>query len=197
MSSVDVKVSKKPNGSMSGIHPKGEKKTIQQKKKIITTSETLTSCIFERKAPFVHFILFCSSPRKIVYASRRVSFHLQRARPERPLFSNQNIEIVVRGVQSRMTFRSQWCAEDDQVLGDARVDDVHGTHSAARVAEHPFLLVWVKPDLSRWVRCGQVGDDVVDHGIGVRWVRSGRDSGLRKLVKRLGVEDIPLILCSQ
>ena len=48
--------------------------------------------------------------------------------------------------------------ENDEVLGDAGVDDVHGPHGAARIVKHPLLLdVDVRRQLG-----AQLVDNVLD-----------------------------------
>ena len=146
-----MRVSKKPKGSISGIHPRREK--IEPTSTALET-KTLTSRILERKAPFVHFILLGSSPRKIMHGPRSIPFHFQRTGSKGPLFSNQDVEIIISGVQPRVSLRPQRRAKDDQVFGDACVDDVHGAHGAASIVEYPFLFVRVDPNLRGWVGCG-------------------------------------------
>ena len=89
-----------------------------------------------------------------MYGPGSIPFHLQRARSKGPLFSNQDIEIVISGVQPRVSLRPQRRAKDDQVFGDTCVDNVHGAHCAAGVVEYPFFLVGVDPNLRGWVGCG-------------------------------------------
>jgi len=57
----------------------------------------------------------------------------------------------------------EWCPKDDEVFGDAGMDNVHGTHGAAGVVEHPLVLVSVEAYVGGWVCGREVCDDVVDH----------------------------------
>lgn len=76
--------------------------------------------------------------------------------------------------------------EDDQVLGDGGVDDVHGTHGTTSVVEHPLLIV---VDVGRnAVALVQLVDNVLDNGLGV--AAMGADGALGQIVKVLGIEDV-------
>ena len=55
-----------------------------------------------------------------------------------PLLALKDVEVVVGGVETAMSFGSEWGAENDQVLGDGRMNDVHGTHRASGIVEHPL-----------------------------------------------------------
>lgn len=83
------------------------------------------------------------------------------------------------GARDRLT-------EDDQVLGDAGVDDVHGAHGAAGVVKHP-LLIEVNVALCADLRAELV-DDVLDHRSRVVPVRCYRP--LRKVVQLSRLEDV-------
>ena len=98
-----------------------------------------------------------------VHVTGAVPLHLQRTRPERPLLSDEDVEVVVGGVEAPVSLRIERRAKDNQVLRDARVDHVHRPHRAARVVEHLFRAVRVDRDARAWVRRGQIGDDVRDH----------------------------------
>jgi hypothetical protein len=78
--------------------------------------------------------------------------------------------------------------EDDQVLGDTGVDDVHGTHGTAGVVEYPLLLSAqvLGADLLL-----QLGNNEVDDGVGVLAV--GADGALRHIVQVLWVKDVELL----
>lgn len=86
----------------------------------------------------MHLILLRRSSWEEMNAPSRIPLHLQRARPEGPLFAHKDVEIVVCSVQTRVSFCAERRPEDDEVLGDARVDNVHRAHGSARVVEHPL-----------------------------------------------------------
>lgn len=85
---------------------------------------------------------------------------------------------------SRVSLCAERGPENNEVLGDGGVDDVHSAHGAAGVVEDPFFVsVYVIG-----VRLGEVRGDVVDYGAGV--VAVGGDGGLREGVELGGVEDV-------
>jgi len=129
-----------------------------------------------------------------VHHSRRIPLHLELPGSERPLFSNQDIEVIVCGVQPRVALRPEWGAKDNEIFGDAGMDDVHCAHRAARVIEHPLSRVDVDFDSVGRVGEREVGDNVLDHAGSVGGRRRGRDGRLRELVQFGRVEDIPSVL---
>ena len=86
----------------------------------------------------MHFVLLGYAATHEVYVTRLVALHLERTRLERPLLADEDVEVVVRGVEARVALGAERRAKDDEVLGDARVDDVHRAHRAAGVVEHPL-----------------------------------------------------------
>ena len=153
---------------------------------------TLTSGVLEREAALVHLVLLDVPARKMVDLAGAVDLHLQLGRVERPLLADEDVEVVVGGVHAGVALRAHGGAEDDEVLGDARVDDVHRAHRAAGVAQHPLGGVGVQGDRGGRVFGGEVGDDVGDYGVDVIWM--GGDGRLREFVQIAGVEDIPPVL---
>ena len=120
----------------------------------------------------------------------------------------QNIEIIIRGVQARMSLRPQRRTKNNKVLRYARMDDIHRAHRPAGVVEDPFARVGVERDELVVVVLGggdvgclgvfgcEVLDDVVDYAREVLSVcldcvvRDGVDEGR--------VEDVELVLwCEQ
>lgn len=85
-------------------------------------------------------------------------------------------------------FRAQKPTEDNQVLGDTGVDNVHGAHGATGVVEHPLLLgaQVVGADLLL-----QLGNNEVDDGTSVLAV--GANGALRHIVQVFRVEDVELL----
>lgn len=130
----------------------------------------------------------------MVHRSSRIFLHRQIRRRERPLFANQNVEIVIGGVNASMTLSAEGGPEDDEVLRDACVDDIHGAHGAPSVAENPFGRVDVESNLVGWVRLRQVFDNVLHHRRSIIRVRRRSDGRLCQLVQALGIEDIPSVL---
>ena len=86
----------------------------------------------------MHLVLLGYTATHEVHVTRLVALHLQRARLERPLLADEDVEVVVGGVEARVALGAERRAKDDEVLGDARVDDVHRAHRAAGVVEHPL-----------------------------------------------------------
>ena len=129
-----------------------------------------------------------------MHTSSRVPLHLQVRWVESPLFANQDIEVIISGMDTTVSFSTNRSTEDDQVFGDTGMDDVHGTHGTASVVEHPFLGVGVESDDTGGVGFGEVGDDVVDHVIGVIGCWCGGDRFLGEFVKVFRSEDIPPVL---
>lgn len=137
MSSVDEKVSASPNGIISGIQP-AKIKDAQSLLAAAGEFRTRTPCIFHRPASFVHFVLLGDATTHKVHVARPIPLHLERTGLERPLLADEDVEVVVGGVEARVPLRAERRAKDDEVLGDAGVYDVHRAHRAARIVEHPF-----------------------------------------------------------
>ena len=111
----------------------------------------------------MHLVLLGDAAAHEVHVAGAVPLHFERTRLERPLLPNEDVEIVVGGVQARVALGTKRRAKDDEVLGDAGVDDVHRAHRAARIAEHPFGAVGVDGDARGRVGRGDVGEDVRYH----------------------------------
>lgn len=76
--------------------------------------------------------------------------------------------------------------EDDQVLGDTGVDDVHGPHGTAGVVEDPLLI---EVDVVLGTRqLAELVDDVLHNGPSV--VSVGSDAALRQVVEVRWLEDV-------
>ena len=123
--------------------------------------------------------------------SGSIPLHLQLARFECPLLADEDVEVVVGGVNSTVSFRAEGRTEDDQVLRDAGVNDVHGAHCTSGIIEDPFLFR-VDANLVFGVRFREVRDDVVDHAS--RVIGGGRDCRLGKFMQEAWLEDIPAFL---
>lgn len=129
-----------------------------------------------------------------MHVSGCVPLHLKCARLERPLLALQNMEIVIRWVQTGMSFSAEGGSKYDQVFRDGGVYDVHGTHGTSCIVKCPFGGVSVEGDDARRgrVRVSEVRDDVLDHAVEV--VRVGSDGIFRKFVKKGWVKDVPPVL---
>jgi hypothetical protein len=141
-----------------------------------------------------------------VLVARPVHLLLETARRECPLLTLEDVEEVVGRVQARMALRTERRAEEDEVLRDAGVDDVHGAHGAAGVVQDPVVLVMmrdrrrgvvnVKMDAARHsgVGGGEVCEDMREHSVGVVGIE--RDGLLGDGMKLDRVKDIPPMLRS-
>lgn len=141
----------------------------------------------------MHLVLLSDATTHEVHVAGPVPFHLERARLERPLLADEDVEVVVRRVETRVTLRAERRPEDDEVLRDARVHDVHRAHRPARVVEDPLRAVGVDRHAPRArVRRGEIRDDVRDHTR--RVVGRGGERGQLKLVQVDRIKDVPSIL---
>jgi hypothetical protein len=140
----------------------------------------------------MHLVLLGDTTAHEVHITRLVPLHLQGARLERPLLAHEDMKVVVGGVKARVSLRTEWRAKDDEVLCDARVDDVHRAHRAAGIVEHPFGAVRVDRYARVGIGGGKIGEDVRDHA----WCVVGRrgERGELQLVEMDRVENIPSIL---
>ena len=86
----------------------------------------------------MHLVLLGDATPHEVHVAWPIPLHLERTGLERPLLTDEDVEVVVCGVEARVTLRAERRTKDDEILGDARVYDVHRAHRAARVVEHPF-----------------------------------------------------------
>lgn len=93
-----------------------------------------------------------------------------------------------------MALSPKWRSENDQILGDACMDNVHRAHRTAGVVEDPFLFARVEYNaLFRGRKlCREVGDNVRDNGAGV--VAMFVNSRTRKGVEFCRFENIPPML---
>lgn len=91
----------------------------------------------------MHLVLLRSSPWQQVDISRFVPLHFERTWPERPLLANEDVEVVICGMQPTMSLGTEGRTEDDEIFSNGCVDDVHGTHGTPSIVEHPFRRVGV------------------------------------------------------
>lgn len=92
----------------------------------------------ERPAALVHLILLDDSTLHMIHDSLGVPLLDERMGRIRPLLALEDVEVVVGRVPAAVALGAQRRAKDDQVLGDAGVDDVHATHGAPGIVEHPL-----------------------------------------------------------
>jgi hypothetical protein len=98
----------------------------------------LTLRELQRPAPLVHLVLLHRPADEVVHRALGVPLHDERVPRRRPLLTLEDVEVVVRRVPARVSLGAQRRAEHDQVLGHARVQDVHAAHGAAGVVEDPL-----------------------------------------------------------
>lgn len=96
----------------------------------------------ERPAALVHLILLDDATAHVIHDALGVPLLDEGMGRVRPLLALEDIEVVVGRVPAAVALGAQRRAKDDQVLGDAGVDDVHAPHGAARVVEHPLRWEW-------------------------------------------------------
>ena len=151
-----------------------------------------TPNIFHGPASLMHLVLLGDATTHEVHIARPVSLHLQRARLERPLLPDEDMEVVICGMKARMALRTERRAKDDEILCDARVYDIHRAHRATGVIEYPFGAVRVDRYARVGVGGGQIGEDVRDHA----WCVVGRcgERGELQLVEIDRVKYIPSVL---
>lgn len=102
------------------------------------TVKRLTSSVLHRKAALVHLVLLCSSSGQQVDVSGLVPLHLESTWPKRPLLANEDVEVIICGMQSSVSLGTEGRTEDDEVFSNGCVNEVHGTHGTAGIVEHPF-----------------------------------------------------------
>ena len=118
----------------------------------------------------MHLILLHMASWQVVHTASGVPLHLQLGWCEGPLLADEDVEVVVGGVHACVALGADGGAEDDEVLGDAGVDNVHATHGTAGIVEHPLGRVGVDGNDAWGVLSREVGDDVGNDGVDVIWV---------------------------
>lgn len=138
-----------------------------------------------------HHILLDRAAPQMVDTSRRIMFCLERTCRERILATRQDVEVVVCGVSSSVTLGSNGSSEEDQVLGDGSMNDVHASHSTTGIVKHPFgfgtEMILVEIGGCFGVST-ELEKNVVKDGAGIAWVLG--NSGGGDLVDLLAVEDV-------
>ena len=114
----------------------------------------------------MHLVLLRYTSRHEVDHTWSITFHLELTGSESPLLSNENMEVIIRGVNASVSLGSKWCTEDNKVFCDARMDDVHRAHGTSSIVKHPFL-VGIKAYVVIRVRFSEIRDDMRDHASGI------------------------------
>ena len=94
--------------------------------------------------------------------ARQVNLLLQRSRLICCLPSLQNVKVVIGRVSARVSSGAHRRAENDEVFGDGRMQEEHGTHGIAGIVEDPLVTV-VKVGVE--VGLGMVFDELIDEGL--------------------------------
>jgi len=86
----------------------------------------------------MHLVLPCHTTFHEIDITRTIDRLSEITGLKDPLLAMEDVEVVVGSVKTGMSLSSKWGAENDQVLGDGRMDDIHGTHGTSGVVEHPL-----------------------------------------------------------
>ena len=168
----------------------------------------LTPSVFKSPASFVHLVLPCNTPFHDIYVARTVDRLGEFPGLKNPLFALEDVEVVVGRMKAGMSLGTKRGAENDQVLGDGRMYNVHGAHRASGVVEYPFRSVRVEDDGGRCFmegycpqRCGRRELGVFGRKVRynvpynpVHVVSVGRNSVLGETVEVCLVKHIPPVL---
>ncbi|KAJ9477967.1 hypothetical protein PHBOTO_001549 [Pseudozyma hubeiensis] len=144
-----------PNSDTKGRQIERRAQHVRQTERQHGWDPTLSE--FQRPAAILrHHVLLDGPTAKMVDRSGRVVFCLERASWESVLVPGQDVEVVVGGVTTSVTLGADGSAEEDEILRDRRVDDVHATHRTTGVVEHPlrFDAEVVLVDVRRELRVG-------------------------------------------
>lgn len=114
----------------------------------------------------MHLVLLRYTSRHEMDHAWSITFHLELTGTESPLFSHENMEVIVRSVNASVSLGSKWRTEDNKVFCDARVDDVHRAHGTSSIIKYP-VLVGIKTYFVVRVRFCEIRDDMRDHARGV------------------------------
>lgn len=164
-----------------------------------------TTGILQSEASIIHLVLLDLTTAQMVYAALRVDLGLVVACSRRvgSLSTLEDVEVVICSVATSVSFGSNGSAyvfvspsiftnniandltKDDQVLSNTGVDNVHGTHCASSIVEHPFL---VQVDIFSSRTLAELANDLCNNSLSV--VSMVCDCSLRKVVKLLCVENV-------
>lgn len=86
----------------------------------------------------MHLVLPRHTPFHEVDGARTINRLREFARFKDPLLALEDMEVVVGGMEAGMSLGSKGGAKNDQILGDGRMDDIHGAHRTSGVVEHPL-----------------------------------------------------------
>jgi len=73
-----------------------------------------------------------------MYGAFGVDLGLQATGQEGGLGALEDVEVVVGGMAAGVALGADGGAEEDEILGDGGMQDVHGAHGPARIVEHPL-----------------------------------------------------------
>ena len=122
----------------------------------------------QRPAAFMHLVLPYNTSLHKVDRALGVHIHDKRMCIRNPLLTLQDVEVIICRVSACVSLRTHGRAEDNEVFGYGRVDEVHGPHGTTGIIEEPF--VFERTDLVRAIPGGVLG---------VMWVVSeGRDGNV-------------------
>ena len=104
-----------------------------------------------------------------MHVPRLVPLHFESTWLERPLLPSEDVEVVIRSMQPRVSLSTEGCTENDEVFSNGCMDDVHGTHGTPSIIEHPFRRVGVERNLIGRLREGrrEVRKNVLNHAFGI------------------------------
>ena len=91
----------------------GASQYTRQKQKTRQPEQNLTPSVFESPASFVHLVLPCHAPFHEVDIAGSIDRLCEFAGLKDPLLALEDVEVVVSGVKTTMSFGSEWGAEND------------------------------------------------------------------------------------
>lgn len=115
--------------------------------------------VLKSEASFRHLVLLDLTTAQVVDRTLGISLGLVLAGDVSLLLAVQDVEVVVGGMAAGVALSADRSTEDNQVLRDRGVDDVHGAHGATGIVEDPVLLDI--DDVGRQLR-RELVDDVLD-----------------------------------
>ena len=109
------------------------------------------------------------------------------------LLANKDMEVIICSMSSGVTFCANRRSEEDQVLGEGGVKDIHSTHCATGIVEEPFRAVskrvLIHSSGNSRVQSEQTRPNILEHGGGVLMIDGNNIFG--NLVDFDRIKDIP------